>query len=136
MIDQGSLHETTEDVTNPVPDVSIITVCKNVADTIACTIESVMSQKHCNIEHLIIDGKSIDGTLEIIKNYSNMDTAKIKWLSELDTGIYEAINKGIRLSRGIWIHVLNSGDKYLSSDSLAQILNKEETKEDFKRINQ
>ena len=89
--------------------VSIITVCFNSKKTIKDTIESVVSQKYDNIEYIIVDGGSVDGTLDILKKYRDQIH---KYISDPDDGIYEAMNKGIKLSTGDIIAILNSDDMY------------------------
>lgn len=89
--------------------ISIITVCLNSASTISDCIKSITSQSYENIELLIIDGGSTDGTIEIIEKSSN---PRIKLISEIDLGIYDAINKGISLSSGDIIGILNSDDMF------------------------
>ena len=94
---------------NKNPKISIITVIFNGEKTIKDTIESVFYQDYNNVEHIIIDGKSTDGTLGILKkNDSKIDF----WISEKDKGIYDAMNKGIKMSRGSLISILNSDDIY------------------------
>lgn len=88
--------------------ITIITVCKNVENLIEQTIESVLEQTYQNIEYIIIDGKSIDQTLNIISKYE-YKVSKI--VSEQDDGIYDAMNKGIKVATGEIIYFLNSGDK-------------------------
>ena len=91
------------------PKISIITVVFNAVNTIIDTIESVISQNYKNIEHIIIDGGSQDGTIDIINKYS----ANIKYFSsEADDGIYDAMNKGISVASGDIIGILNSDDFY------------------------
>lgn len=88
---------------------SIITVCLNAINTIEQTINSVLNQRDVDIEYIIIDGKSTDGTLDIIKKYEE----KIAyWISESDSGIYDAMNKGIDLATGDVISFLNADDWY------------------------
>lgn len=88
---------------------SIITVCLNAINTIEQTINSVLDQKDVDIEYIIIDGKSTDGTLDIIKKYEK----KIAyWISENDFGIYDAMNKGIDIATGDVISFLNADDWY------------------------
>lgn len=102
--------------------ISIITVCKNAENAIERTMLSVVTQS-CfseNIEYLIIDGASTDKTVEIIKQYSNK--YPIKWISEPDSGIYNAMNKGIRLATGDIIYFLNAGDKLFDKKSVSEIL--------------
>lgn len=97
---------------------SIITVVKNNALEIAKTINSLRSQKFKNYEHIIIDGNSHDGTSEIIRKKLN---SKIKYYREPDTGIYNAINKGINFSRGEFVGLLHSGDFFSSANILTEI---------------
>lgn len=91
------------------PLVSVVTVVLNGAETIEQTILSVIGQSYQNIEYIVIDGGSTDGTIEILKKYN----AEIdNWLSESDNGLYSAMNKGIRLANGDLIALLNSDDFY------------------------
>lgn len=100
------------------PLISIITVVKNGSKNIKRCVESVQNQKNINVEHIIIDGDSRDNTLRIIKKYSN----KIDyWISEKDEGIYDAMNKGLRLANGSYIGILNSDDFY-KKDSLKTVI--------------
>ena len=92
--------------------VSIITVCYNSAATIRRTIESVLWQTYRNIEYIIVDGASKDGTLSIIKEYEPLFGDNLKLISEPDKGIYDAMNKGIHMADGILVGILNSDDFY------------------------
>jgi glycosyltransferase involved in cell wall biosynthesis len=103
---------------NDQPKVSIITVCFNSAKTIRDTIESVINQTYDNIEYIIIDGGSTDGTLDIIREY---EPYIAKWVSEPDDGIYDAMNKGIRMSTGDLIGILNSDD-WLEIDAIKGVV--------------
>ncbi len=89
--------------------VSIITVSHNSVDTISKTINSVKNQTYDNIEYIVVDGESSDGTKDVIKECEDFID---KWVSERDEGIYDAINKGIRMSSGDVIGILNSDDWY------------------------
>ena len=89
--------------------ISIITAVLNGKDTIRDTLRSVLSQVYENVEHVIIDGGSTDGTLDVIKKY---DGNLAKLVSERDYGIYDALNKGINLSSGDVIGILNGDDLY------------------------
>lgn len=89
--------------------ISVITVVLNAVDTIEMTIKSVLNQGRDNVEYIVIDGGSTDGTVEIIKKFEKQIDY---WISEPDSGIYNAMNKGISLAKGDWIAFLNSGDKY------------------------
>jgi len=84
---------------------SVITPCLNRADLLGATIESVLAQEYKDFEHWIIDGGSTDGTLELLKRYSHL-----RVVSEPDRGLYDAINKGVRLATGEIIVLLNSDD--------------------------
>lgn len=108
------------------PDkISIITVCFNAANSIERTILSVINQDYPNIEYIIIDGRSTDGTQEIIRKYED----KINyWISEKDCGIYDAMNKGIAIATGDWIHFKNCGDIFPSQNVLSQIFLKKHEK--------
>lgn len=92
--------------------VSIITPVLNGAKTIRQTIESVWNQTYKNIEYIIIDGCSTDSTPDIIKEYLPLFGRRIKYVREPDRGIYNAMNKGIRMSSGKLIGIINSDDYY------------------------
>lgn len=92
--------------------VSIITVCYNSAATIRRTIESVLGQTYQNIEYIIVDGASKDATLSIIEEYRDALGPQFRLVSEPDQGIYDAMNKGIRMAEGTLIGILNSDDFY------------------------
>lgn len=99
--------------------VSIITVVWNNADTIKDAIESVLNQTYKNIEYIIVDGGSTDGTIEIIQSYGNKIS---KFISEKDEGIYDAMNKGIKLATGDIVGILNSDDFYKSNDVIETVV--------------
>lgn len=92
--------------------VSIITPCLNSGKTIRNTIESVLKQTYPPREYIIVDGGSTDETLKIIKEYEPLFHGKLKYISEKDNGIYNAMNKGIRMSHGKLIGIINSDDFY------------------------
>ncbi len=92
--------------------ISIITVVKNSSNTIEKTIKSVLAQEYKNLEYIIIDGGSTDGTLEIIKEYKKNISI---FLTEKDNGIWDAMNKGIKLANGDLVGFINSGDIYYSN---------------------
>ena len=89
--------------------ISIVTIVRNDAEHIAGTIESVLSQNYPDVEYVIIDGGSTDGTVEIIEKYRSQ---LAYFVSEPDTGIYNAMNKGIRKTTGDVVGMINSGDRY------------------------
>jgi glycosyltransferase involved in cell wall biosynthesis len=103
---------------NKYPKISIITVCYNSQKTIKHTVNSVRSQDYPNIEYIIIDGLSTDWTLKILEYYKdNID----HFVSENDNGIYDAMNKGIALSKGDIIGILNSDDFYPNNEVLSRV---------------
>ena len=101
------------------PLVSIITVCYNAKDTIESTINSVRNQIYENIEYIIIDGASTDGTKEIIEQNRDCVT---KFVSEPDRGLYFAMNKGLDLATGEYVWFLNAGDRIPHSNTLFKIM--------------
>lgn len=104
------------------PLISIITVVYNGQKYLEETIKSVTSQTYENIEYIIIDGGSTDGTLDIIRKYEEKITY---WVSERDRGIYDAMNKGVTVSNGDWINFMNAGDRFYSADTVSNIFAKE-----------
>lgn len=112
---QGYFKESLENT----PLVTVVTVVFNNASTIDETIRSVLYQTYDNVEYIIIDGGSDDGTREIIKTY---DGVIDYWVSEPDNGIYDAMNKGISLASGQYINFLNADDHYLHSGVLEKIV--------------
>ncbi len=98
--------------------ISIITVSYNSSATITDTIESVINQTFPNIEYIIVDGNSNDGTQEIVKSYGNKIAT---FISESDKGIYDAMNKGIQLATGDIVGILNSDDVYAAANVLEKV---------------
>jgi glycosyltransferase involved in cell wall biosynthesis len=116
---------------NDTPLVSIVTIVRNRKQAIEETMLSVFTQTYANIEYIIIDGASTDGTIDKIKKYDeeikkgifpNFSAINFKWLSEPDTGVYNAMNKGIRLARGKWINFLNVGDSFFDNTVVQKML--------------
>ena len=120
--------------------VSVITVCYNAEKTIADALASVASQQGLGIgdqgsgveiEYIVVDGGSTDGTVEIIKNFadnlsnlsnvSNLSNFSFRWLSEKDRGMYDALNKGIRMATGDVVGILNADDALDGEDVLARV---------------
>jgi glycosyltransferase involved in cell wall biosynthesis len=101
------------------PLISVLTVARNAAEEIERTVKSVLNQTYDNVEYIIIDGASTDGTLDIIKKYSNRVDY---WISEMDRGVYYGMNKGIDLASGDWINFMNSGDRFYKPDVIQQVV--------------
>jgi glycosyltransferase involved in cell wall biosynthesis len=101
------------------PLVSIITVSFNSAPTIGEAIESVLSQDYPEIQYIVIDGGSTDGTVEVVRGFGDRVD---RFVSEPDRGIYDAMNKGIRLARGSVVGMLNSDDTYTSTRSVSDLM--------------
>ena len=99
--------------------VSIITVCLNSVATIEQSFQSVFSQDYPDIELVVVDGASTDGTLDVIHKYSSKIGA---FISEPDKGIYDAMNKGIKLATGDVIGIMNSDDFYSSDKIISQVV--------------
>ncbi|PIB49739.1 glycosyltransferase family 2 protein [Pseudomonas sp. 2822-17] len=97
---------------------SIITVCFNSASTIRDTIESVLSQDYGDIEYIVVDGGSRDGTQAIVESYGDRIR---RFVSEPDKGLYDAMNKGVAMATGAVVGILNSDDFYESTTSLSSV---------------
>ncbi len=110
-----------ENIKNLKNKVTIITPTFNSAQTIKSNIQSIQNQSYINWEHIIIDNKSVDNSLEIVKKNSDY---RRKILSEKDKGIYDAINKGIKLAEGEIISILHSDDIFFDSNSLMEVVDK------------
>lgn len=101
--------------------ISVITVVYNCASGIRDCIESVIAQKIKGLEYIIIDGGSTDGTMEIIRSYENFISVIV---SESDYGLYYAMNKGLAIARGKYVHFLNADDSYYKTNSLESLIPK------------
>lgn len=100
------------------PLVTVVTVTYNAQSYLEQTIKSVLAQNYSRVEYIVIDGKSTDGTIDIIKKYENdIDF----WISEKDGGIYDAMNKAIDQANGKWINFLNAGDTFVDNNVLSEI---------------
>lgn len=105
--------------------ISLITVCRNVAPVIKETLDSVFGQTHADIEVIVIDGASTDGTIGILKELldgHDHGSRAVKWISEPDKGIYDAMNKGLRLATGEVIGFVNAGDLLMTSEVIANVV--------------
>ena len=100
--------------------ISIITITYNSAKSLPRALQSVQRQLYGDIEHVIVDGASTDGTTDLIKKYADQ-YKNVRWISEPDKGIYDALNKGIRMATGDAIGFLHSDDVFYSTDSVAHI---------------
>ena len=100
------------------PKISIITIVYNDAKGLEKTIKSITNQTYKNIELIVIDGGSTDGTVKVIKKHQDQIDF---WVSEKDDGIFHAMNKGIRVSNGIWVNFMNAGDTFFCNSTLARI---------------
>lgn len=98
--------------------ISIVTVVYNCVNTIQGCIESVLNQDYHDVEYIIIDGGSKDGTVDVIKQYEDRIA---KFISEKDKGIYDAMNKGIKMATGDVVGILNADDFFYSNDTLSKI---------------
>lgn len=101
--------------------VSVVTVCYNSAKTIADTLSSVAAQDAADFEHIIIDGNSSDETMRVVKAHAH---SRLRWISEPDHGLYDAMNKGLRVASGDYVIFLNSDDYFARSDALSLALAK------------
>ena len=101
--------------------ISLITITYNSEKTLADTIQSVLSQKYSDMEYIIVDGASKDKTVSIIKQYEPQFDGRMRWISEKDKGLYDAMSKGIRMTTGDVVGILNSDDFFTSKDVLEKI---------------
>ena len=96
--------------------ISLITVTFNSDRTLCDTIQSVISQHFTNIEYIIVDGSSQDNTIEIIKKYEPLFQGRLKWISEKDNGLYDAMNKGIHMATGDIVGITTVQRNFLRHD--------------------
>jgi glycosyltransferase involved in cell wall biosynthesis len=108
-------------IINKTPHISIVTVVYNGENYLEETIKSVIYQSYNNFEYIIIDGGSNDNTLGIIKKYEKYINY---WISEKDEGIYDAMNKGVKVAKGEWINFMNCGDCFMSKNILLELFTK------------
>ena len=106
--------------------ISLITACYNSAATIRTCFDSVLSQQGVVLEYIVVDGGSKDATVDIIKEYSTRSTCstrfEFRWLSEPDQGMYDAINKGVKMATGDIVGILNADDMFEGPDTLAHVV--------------
>lgn len=106
------------------PLISIITVTYQAETVLARTIDSILGLNYGNLEYIIIDGGSKDNTIQIVKTYAEKFKSKnivFKWLSETDNGLYDAMNKGLKMAEGDYVWFMNAGDKVASENCLLKI---------------
>lgn len=102
--------------------VSIITVVYNSAKTLEDTMKSVLTQTYPDIEYIVVDGASEDSSVDLIRRYEPMFQGRMKWISEKDDGIYDAMNKGIRMATGDVVGILNSDDYFTADDVIERMV--------------
>jgi glycosyltransferase involved in cell wall biosynthesis len=99
---------------------SVITVTYNAGKTLERTLKSVREQTYPYVEHIIVDGKSKDNTLALIQLYEN---PKLKWISEPDSGLYDAMNKAVTMATGDYLCFLNAGDMFFLAETVEKMMN-------------
>lgn len=102
--------------------VSLITACFNSKATIQTAIESAFAQRDVALEYIVVDGGSKDGTVDLLNEYAPKFNGRMRWISEPDEGMYDAINKGIKMATGDIVGILNADDMFESEDSLAHVV--------------
>lgn len=100
---------------------SLVSVTFNSDATLNDTIESILNQSFPNLEYIVVDGLSKDNTVNVIKEYEPRFSGRLKWISEKDKGLYDAMNKGIRMATGDIVGIINSDDFYHRTDILAKV---------------
>lgn len=101
--------------------ISLITATYNSAETVCDTLQSVLNQTFKDIDYIIIDGNSKDNTMDIVKEFEPKFEGRLRWVSEKDKGIYDAMNKGVRMAQGDIVGILNSDDFFASNDVLEKV---------------
>ena len=107
--------------------ISVVTINRNNADGLRKTMQSVLAQRNAIFEYIVIDGASSDRSVDIIKEFETSLADRLRWVSEPDNGIYNAMNKGISMASGEYVQVLNSGDVLAGPDVLQAVHDKLET---------
>lgn len=101
--------------------ISLITVTYNSGTTLRDTIQSVLAQTYRNVEYIVVDGLSKDNTMDIVREYEPQFEGRMKWISEKDKGLYDAMNKGVRMATGDVVGILNSDDFFTANDVLEKV---------------
>jgi len=121
VVDEGAARDAVASTDRPAnPRVSIVTACLNQRRYIADALDSVMSQSYSPIEHIVIDGGSTDGTLEVLKRYQS--EYGLRWVSEPDRGLSHAFNKGIVAATGEWLYFLGGDDYLIDDDAIHRVV--------------
>ena len=102
--------------------ISLITACFRSVGTLRTALDSVLEQKGVELDYIVVDGGSNDGTVELLKEYEAKFAGRMRWISEKDRGMYDAINKGIKMATGDVVGILNADDILASPDTLAHIV--------------
>ncbi|MBQ6083269.1 MAG: glycosyltransferase [Bacteroidales bacterium] len=101
--------------------ISLITATYNSAETLRDTLQSVLNQTFKDVDYIIIDGNSKDNTIDIVKEFEPKFEGRLRWISEKDKGIYDAMNKGVKMAQGDVVGILNSDDFFASDDVLEKV---------------
>ncbi|MDD2598640.1 MAG: glycosyltransferase family 2 protein [Kiritimatiellae bacterium] len=101
--------------------ISLITACYNSVDVISHAMDSVLAQSYTDVEYIVVDGGSSDGTVEVIKAYEERFEGRLRWVSEPDQGLYDALNKGIRMATGEVVGILNGDDFFRHGSVLEEV---------------
>ncbi len=101
--------------------ISLITACYNCADVIAHAMTSVLAQRDADVEYIVVDGGSSDGTASVIREFAPRFGGRMRWVSEPDAGLYDALNKGIRMATGDVVGILNGDDFFRHDGVLAEV---------------
>lgn len=101
--------------------ISLITATYNSAETLCDTLQSVLNQTFKDVDYIIIDGNSKDNTIDIVKEFEPKFEGRLRWISEKDKGIYDAMNKGVKMAQGDVVGILNSDDFFASDNVLEKV---------------
>lgn len=102
--------------------ISIVTVCYNATNVIKNVLQSVLSQTYMNLEYIIVDGASKDNTVEVLKEYEQRFEGRMRWVSEPDNGVYDAMNKALDMATGDFVLFLGADDHLLSPDTISKVI--------------
>lgn len=115
---EGGRRTTASEVSAPAPLITVVTVVYNALDALRASISSVQVQDFDDVEHVIVDGGSSDGTVDHLRALGDNVSY---WISESDKGIYDAMNKGLRMARGEYVYFLNAGDTFIAPETLSRV---------------